>query len=141
LAAPVLTAPENGASFNGWNAKVILQWSSAGWMANDEYFVIRIPYDSAGGVAEFWRKESTFEVPPSFSSGKVGFADRHYNWSVQVMRCTALCDKIQDDNAKKQGVAVGDKSAEGMFYWHPDISGGGTSNGDSVPKTSTPPPP
>ena len=107
-------------------------------MAANEYYVIRIPYDNAGGTAEFWRKETSFQVPPNFSSQDVGFTDRHYNWSVQVMRCTENCDKVLDDNVKKQGVAVGSKSVEGIFYWHPDI--GGPGGGDTPPPTFTPPP-
>jgi hypothetical protein len=102
---------------------VILQWSSVGQLAMDEYYVIRIPYDAAGGVAEFWRKETSFQVPRHFSRKDVGFTDRHYNWSVQVMNCTPDCDKVQDDNVRKQGMAVGMKSVDGLFYWHPDIGG------------------
>jgi hypothetical protein len=119
-----LIAPANGTSFAGWNAQVLLQWSPVGHLAANEYYVIRIPYDSAGGVAEFWRQDASFEVPANFSLAKVGFADRHYNWTVQVMHCTGNCDKIADDNAKKQGRAAGSISQEGLFYWHPDIGGG-----------------
>ena len=123
---------------------MVLQWSDVGWMAQDEYYVIRIPYNDAGGVAEFWRKEKEFQVPSNYSQNDVGFADRHYNWSVQVLRCTANCDKISDDNVKKQGVAVGSRSEERTFYWHSDISGGDGSppdGGTAVPTTTVPTPP
>jgi tetratricopeptide (TPR) repeat protein len=121
LSVPILLAPEDGASFVGWGARVILSWSSAGPLAQDEYYVVRIPYDSVGGIAEFWRRETALELPSHFSLPNIGFADRHYNWSVQVMRCTGNCDWALDDNTKKQGVAVGAESATGLFYWHPDI--------------------
>jgi serine/threonine-protein kinase len=133
-----LIAPANGTSFGGWNAEVNLNWESVGTLAEDEYYVVRIPYDSAGGVAEFWRKDTTFQVPPNFSLVEVGFSDRHYNWTVQVMRCTANCDQVADDNAKKQGVAAGEKSAEGLFYWHPDVPSG---DGDGTMPPATPAPP
>jgi serine/threonine-protein kinase len=136
--APRLIAPADGTSFSGWNAEVNLQWESVGALAEDEYYVVRIPYDSAGGVAEFWRRETTFRVPPNFSLVEVGFPDRHYNWTVQVMRCTGNCDRVEDDNTKKQGVAVGEKSAEGLFYWHPDVPSG--DDGRATP-TATPAPP
>ena len=125
LAAPSLIAPLQGASFAGWNAEVVLQWTSVGNLDGDEYYVVRIPYDAAGNTAEFWRKETSFQVPPNFSGSEVGFADRHYHWTVQAMRCTQRCDAVQDDNVRKEGAAVGDPSAQGLFYWHPDISGPG----------------
>jgi hypothetical protein len=124
--SPRLLAPPDGASFGGWNAEVILQWSEVPVLREDEYYVVRIPYDDVGGVAEFWRKETTFRVPAHFSRKDVGFSDRHYNWTVQVMRCVENCNKIQDDNAKKRGVAVGSVSREGLFYWTPDIGGNGS---------------
>jgi hypothetical protein len=135
LPAPRLRAPENGASFTGWNAEVILEWASVGALRGDEYYVIRIPYDAAGGTAEFWRKETTFKVPPNFSGRDVGFGDRHYNWTVQTFRCTVNCDKTADDNVRKGGVTVGAQSAQGLFFWHPDQSSGG----GGKPPTNTPP--
>jgi serine/threonine protein kinase len=137
LPAPTLIAPDNGASFTGWNAEVILQWSTVEGIAQEEYYVVRIPYDDAGGVAEFWRQKTSFRVPAHYSGREVGFPDRHYNWSVQVMQCTEKCDEVLDDNVKKQGIAVGDKSAERMFCWHPDIVGGRPSTDDTTP---SPPP-
>jgi hypothetical protein len=131
LAAPRLLAPLNGTPFAGWNAEVILQWSSVGALRANEYYVIRIPYDSAGNVAQFWRKETSFQVPSNFSGSKVGFLDRHYTWSVQVMRCTENCSQALDDNVKTQGVAAGNESVEGLFYWYPDIGG------DTRPPTPT----
>jgi hypothetical protein len=92
---------------------------------------VRIPYDEAGGIAEFWRKETAFQVPPHFSSRNVGFSDRHYNWTVQVMRCTENCANVGDDNVRKGGQATSAASREGLFYWHPDIGGG--SKPDATP--------
>jgi len=131
LAAPLLLAPPPGASFVGWNAQVILQWSSAGSLRSDEYYVVRIPYDAAGNTAEFWRKELSLQVPPHFSGYNVGFADRHYDWTVQPLRCAERCSEVLDDNVRKSGVAVGNPSAQGLFYWHPGIPG---------KPTNTPPP-
>ncbi|MBN1815051.1 MAG: hypothetical protein JXA14_24670, partial [Anaerolineae bacterium] len=122
--APRLESPPNGAEFSGWNAEVILSWSGVGSLAADEYYVVRIPYDAAGNVAEFWRKETSFKVPPHFSGREVGFPDRHYNWTVQAMRCIENCSSVTDDNVAKTGEATGDRSAEGLFYWYPDIGGG-----------------
>ena len=109
-----------------------MQWSSVGSLYGNEYYVVRIPYDAAGNTAEFWRKETSFQVPPNFSGNDVGFADRHYNWTVQVKRCVENCDsgQVSDDNVKKTGVAVGRRSIEGLFYWYPD--------GNGPPPTKTP---
>ena len=102
-------------------------------MRDDEFYVVRIPYNRAGKVAEFWRQETRVRVPSYFSSGGVGFPDRHYNWTVQVMQCQKNCYKYLDDGVIKEGVAVGSESREGLFYWHPDV-------GIPTP-TNTPKPP
>ena len=119
---------------------MVLQWSGVQRMAQDEYYVIRIPYENAGGVAELWRSETSFGVPQNYSLKEVGFPDRHYNRSVQVMRCTEHCDKIVDDSVRKGGVAVGNKSEERIFFWHPDVGGGQSSDGTPAAPTPTSPP-
>jgi tRNA A-37 threonylcarbamoyl transferase component Bud32 len=121
LPAPTLLAPPDGASFVGYNARVFLEWATVAGMQSDELYVVRIPYNEAGEVAEFWRQETRLRVPSYFSSGEVGFPDRHYNWTVQVMQCQENCFQFQDDSVIKIGVAVGSESREGIFYWHPDV--------------------
>jgi hypothetical protein len=122
--APTLLEPGDGANFGGWNDQVTLRWRSVGALARDEYYVVRIPYDDLGGVDEFWRKETFLEVPQNYSLRTAGFDDRHYDWSVQVMRCTDNCDLAGADDVKKQGVAAGEESRTRTFYWHPDAGGG-----------------
>ena len=123
-AAPQLIAPEQGAHFTGWGAKVVLQWSDVGRLHISEYYVVRIPYDALGGVAEFWRKETSFRAPSHYSEAIYGFQNRHYEWTVQVMRCTERCDKVLYDHIRKEGYAVGSVSETGVFYWNPDIRPG-----------------
>jgi tRNA A-37 threonylcarbamoyl transferase component Bud32 len=82
--APTLLAPPHGASFVGYSTRVDLEWSEVPNLGDDEFYVVSIPYNEAGDVAEFWRKETTMRVPSHFSSAGVGFADRHYNWYVRV---------------------------------------------------------
>jgi tRNA A-37 threonylcarbamoyl transferase component Bud32 len=123
--APILLAPPYGTPFQGYNTVVELVWSEVPGLDDDEYYVVSIPFNPAGEVAQFWRKETIFRVPPHFSRDDldgVGFDDRHYNWTVQVRRCTKNCDKALDDNVKKTGVAVGKRSAKGLFYWYPSGS-------------------
>jgi len=115
-----LLAPTYGAIFRGYLAVVELRWSEVPNLRANEYYVIRIPYNPTGEVAQFWRKEAVFQVPPNYSLDNVGFDDRHYYWTVQVMRCTKNCTQALDDNVKKEGVAVGERSAQGLFYWWPD---------------------
>jgi len=121
LPAPVLLAPADGAQYTGWHASVDLRWSAVPGLAPGEYYVVRIPYDAAGGVAEFWRQETTLNVPSNYSLSEVGFPDRHYAWTVQVKRCVSRCAQVLDDEVRKGGEAVGDESAARVFYWHPDI--------------------
>jgi len=89
----------------------------------DEYYVVSVPYDVAGGTATFWRQETWFRVPSNFSGKNVGFADRHYNWWVQVKRCTQNCDQVLNDAVHKEGIAVGTASRQGLFYWYSDVGG------------------
>ena len=106
----------------GWNADVTLRWAAVPGLELGEYYVVRIPYDAIGGVAEFWRQETTLRLPPNFSRPEVGFLDRHYDWTVQVMLCHVNCYKVWDDQVAKEGVAVGDESEAGRFYWQSDLS-------------------
>lgn len=108
---------------------VILEWEEVKGIREDEYYVVLIPYNEAGEVAEFWRKEPRMRVPSHFSTVPVGFPDRHYNWTVQVKRCLENCFLFLDDNVKKRGIQVGSVSAPGLFYWHVDVG---------IPPTSTP---
>jgi hypothetical protein len=126
LAAPTLLAPADNANFVGWNADVTLQWSAVPGLELGEYYVVRVPYDNVGGVAEFWRQETSVRLPSNLSRREVGFPDRHYDWTVQVMRCVSNCYKVWDDQAVKDGEPVGEESAPGRFYWQSDISGAGT---------------
>jgi hypothetical protein len=105
---------------------VVLVWSSVGTLLDNEYYVVRIPYDYAGGVAEFWRKGTSMRVPAHFSIWWLGFPDRRYHWSVQVMRCRSNCSKALDLDAQEQGVtgvAVGTRSEGRAFYWYADRYG------------------
>lgn len=124
LPGPLLVAPLDGAEFRGWNAEVDLSWQPVPGIKPDEYYVLSVPWGEAENeVAQFWRQETTVRLPPHFSSAETGFADRHYSWTVQVMRCTQNCVQIADDNVKKQGFAVGNPSETGLFFWHQDIGG------------------
>jgi hypothetical protein len=122
--------------FVGWNAEVTLRWTPVSGLEAGEYYVVRIPYDSAGGVAEFWRQETFLQLPSNLSQREVGFPDRHYDWTVQVMRCQVNCYKVWDDQVPKTGVAVGDESEAGRFYWQSDISG---SDPGAKPTATRPP--
>jgi hypothetical protein len=121
LSAPGLLVPADGAQYTGWDARVVLSWTAVPGMAPDEYYVVRIPYDASGGVAEFWRQETRLQVPSNFSLPATGFPDRHYDWSVQVKRCTSRCAQVLDDAVRKGSEAVGEESETRRFYWHPDI--------------------
>jgi hypothetical protein len=123
LPAPALLAPAEGAIFVGWGANVTLQWTAVEGLEIGEYYVVRIPYDDLGGVAEFWRQETFLQLPANFSLPQVGFADRHYDWTVQAMLCQENCYKVWDDQVVKKGTPVGDESAPRRFYWQSDISG------------------
>jgi hypothetical protein len=103
----------------------------------DEYYVVRIPY-SERETAEFWRKETTLDVPQYYSQASVGFYDRHYDWSVQVQRCTANCDRVRDDGARKEGLEVSRASPTWTFYWRPDL--GVPTPGGSATRPPTPTP-
>ena len=126
LPAPTLLFPDDGAQYTGWDARVVLRWWAVPDIEPDEYYVVRIPYDTEGGVAEFWRQDTWLQVPSNYSLAAVGFPDRHYAWTVQVRRCVLRCAQVMDDGVRKGGLAVGEESAARVFYWHPDIGGAPT---------------
>jgi hypothetical protein len=111
--------PENGAAFEGQAADVILRWSDVGPLGADDYYVVRVPHDAEGGVAEFWLKETSLVLPDYLYQADYAFPDRGYRWTVHVMRCTKNCDPAADDDTLREGIPLGDESAEGMFYWRP----------------------
>ena len=119
--SPRILAPPDDAKYKGYNDKVILEWSEVGTLGPNDYYVVRVPYDRYGGVAEFWTKELWHELPGHLSESKVGFTDRRYAWTVQVMQCTENCDEVYNPNIPKQGVALGPMSREGTFVWEPDF--------------------
>jgi hypothetical protein len=131
----VPVAPAEGTSFVGWHADVTLRWAPVEGLELGEYYVVRIPYDNVGGVAEFWREETSVRLPANLSQRDVGFPDRHYDWTVQVMHCLTNCYKVWDDQVSKEGEPVGDKSQPVRFYWQSDIHGGGP----TTPPTRRPP--
>ena len=111
---------------------MILRWSEVGGMRVDEYYVVRIVYNERREQAEFWRQDASLEVPERFSTSEFGFQDRHYEWSVQTMRCISNCRKALDDEYTKRGTAVGGTSKTGLFYWHTD-TGGNVGSGTPTP--------
>ena len=121
-----LSQPRSGAVFSGYNATVTLEWSSERQLGRDEYYVICIPYGSRensaqiAGIGEFWRPGKSFEVPKHYHSTGGGFPNRLYKWSVQAMRCIENCDKALNDEVRKRGEALGPRSEEWTFFWHPD---------------------
>jgi hypothetical protein len=96
---------------------VILEWSDVGALRENDYYVVRMPFK--GGTAEFWRKTTFVKLPGNFSEERYKLQGRRYGWTVQVESCTENCDKIQDDDVKKEGTALSGRSAEAWFIWNP----------------------
>jgi hypothetical protein len=118
---PRIVGPANDAKYQGYNARVLLEWSEVRGLGPNDYYVVRVPYDDYGGIAEFWTKELCYRLPGHLSESTVGFRDRRYTWTVQVMRCTGNCDEVYNPNVTKQGSALGAASREGTFTWEPDF--------------------
>jgi serine/threonine protein phosphatase PrpC len=111
--APTLSGPENGAAFSGPDAVIVLSWGKVGDLANDEYYVVTIPYPHDGGTWHEvqWSKKPELQVPEYLYS--LLSEPRECQWYVTVMRQTGT-----DAGGNKTGVALSDRSEVRTFVWN-----------------------
>jgi serine/threonine protein phosphatase PrpC len=131
--APVLTGPEDGATFTGPDAVIVLSWEAVGDLAQDEYYVVTIPYPHEGATWHeiAWTKGLSFQLPEYLY--ELISEPRECQWNVAVMRQTGI-----GDEGEKTGVALGEPSVTRTLVWHSEQGGRQPGPGQpSVPPTPT----
>jgi hypothetical protein len=110
-----LIGPPDGQIFLGADQFVILRWQSAGQLADDEYYAVRLSWSENGEFAQRGGnnlKETSWQIPADFYWGK---ADREtgraYKWYVYVERVT------EGENGERVGEPVSPPSEIRLLYW------------------------
>ncbi len=87
-APPVLLWPPSGTVYRGEDDTLLLQWASAGLLARDEWYVVRL---ERGGkvVHEEWTKANAWRVPAELRPDAAS-VDHRFTWDVAVMRQKGL---------------------------------------------------
>ena len=115
--APVLIGPEDGHIFsNGREQEVILRWESAGPLAADEWYAVRLSWSESGVFAQRGGdnvKDTSWLVPAWLYYGKADQAThRAYQWYVYVERVTQSAD------GRRIGEPLSPFSDKRTFYWY-----------------------
>jgi LysM repeat protein len=87
--APLLLAPPDGASFEGEEAAIVLNWASVGILAQDEWYVLRLR--RAGPIAQqlpaVWTKATSWRLPAELYLPGLEEPQQFY-WHVTILRQT-----------------------------------------------------
>lgn len=108
-----LLAPADGASFEGPDAVILLNWASIGILDEDEWYVVRLRWTDSeeGQPLHFWTKATSWRVPASLYVSGAEQAPR-WRWRVLVVRRTGIAEN---------GIWIGDElrpnSDARVFHW------------------------
>ena len=112
---PELIGPPNGEIFIGRNQYVILSWESAGPLADNEWYAIRLSWSENGSFSLRGGdnvKGTAWQVPADLFYHKADQeTGRAYQWYVYVERVT------QSEDGQRVGEAISPPSDTRTFYW------------------------
>ena len=110
--APMLLAPADGATFEGAETVILLDWASVGILDEDEWYVVRLR--SMDPRAEQppleWTHATSWRVPPELYEG--GTESRGFRWEVLIMRQTGV-----DEDGTWLGEDQSPSSETRTFSW------------------------
>jgi len=108
--APSLLAPPDGASFEGEEAAILLNWASVGILEQDEWYVLRVR--RAGSIAQqlpaVWTKATTWRLPPELYLQE----PQQFYWHVIIMRQTGMSEE-----GTRTGEIVSPSTLTRVFTW------------------------
>jgi LysM repeat protein len=88
--APAILSPQDGATFEGSEAAISLNWASIGILAQDEWYVLRMR--RAGPIAQqlppVWTKATSYRLPPELYMTE----PQQFLWQVCIMRQTGTSE-------------------------------------------------
>jgi len=112
--APAPLAPADGQVFRGMDEVIVLNWASVGILAEDEWYVLRLRYETevAAQPPNAWTKTTSWRMPADlYPLSEV--KSRLLHWYVTVMRQTQT-----GPDGTPQGVDISLASATRSFYWY-----------------------
>jgi LysM repeat protein len=112
--APVLLAPADGATFEGADTVILLNWASIGILSEEEWYVVRVePIGVRGGQSyQMWTKSTSWRVPPDLYTAEQPAA-RRFRWQVVIMRQTGV-----DDEGNRTGEQISPPGEIRTFSWN-----------------------
>ncbi len=91
--APALLAPPDGAAFEEAEASILMNWTSIGILAQDEWYVLRVR--RAGPIAQqlpaVWTKATSWRLPASYYLEGLQEPQQFF-WHVVIMRQTGTAE-------------------------------------------------
>ena len=141
-AAPVLSAPPDGAQF-ALGEEIILRWQSVGQLAADEYYQVTVAYAPASDPGATWQDESPWVKEARWTLSEHDYlpglsADGEFRWSVRVLRQTG-----SDTNGDPVATPASPASTVWTLLWGAtsDDGGDGGDGGRDQPSPVNPPQP
>jgi len=112
--APALLAPADGQVFQGADAVIVLNWISVGILAEDEWYVLRLRYETEGATQppDVWTKTTSWRVPADLYP-PADTEPRLLRWEV-----TIICQTFTGPGGAPEDVDISPVSATRSFYWY-----------------------
>lgn len=109
---PRLLNPDSGASYQGEDALIILEWAPVAGLAANEYYWVMVFYmqngkEQAGGT---WVKATSYRVPAWFLTQASG----RFEWQVVIAEATGPVER-----GGRLGATTSDPSERRWFQWGP----------------------
>jgi hypothetical protein len=106
-------APPDGATFEGSDVAILLNWASVGILAEDEWYVLRIRRVGAGAeqLPLVWTKATSWRLPPELYVEGLDEPQR-FLWQVSIMQQTGAAD-----DGTLEGNVISPSSGTRTFYW------------------------
>ena len=114
----MLLAPPDGATFDGADTVILLNWASVGILDEDEWYVLHLRWMGAPAPGQFtdqpplvWTKTTSWRLPAELYTGGMAEPQR-FRWQVSIMRQTG------DDHGTWLGDQISPDSITRTFTWH-----------------------
>jgi hypothetical protein len=110
---PTLLYPPEGETFQGEEARVILQWMSVGILENNEYYEVRLQIPTPDGTETYkqYARNTAWRIPEELFPAPT-VEERGCTWQIAVVR-----DIGNAQNPRY--VAIGETSPRREFFWNP----------------------
>lgn len=111
--APALLSPPDQATFEGAEAVIVLNWTSVGILAEDEWYVLRMRRSGAyiQQLPAVWTKATSWRLPADLYIPDLA-RPQEFSWQVTILRQT----DVAEDGARS-GDPISPSSGSRTFYW------------------------